>query len=80
MVVLIKKDIKVYSSNNINIDNIKDNTCFFSNKDGNSNDCKFIGEYKDLINLGFVIQKDFIDFCIDKINETIIYVENRNKL
>lgn len=80
MIILIKNNIEVYSANNINELTLKDNTCFFSNIDGNSNDCKFIGEYKDLINLGFVIQKDFIDFCIDKINETIIYVENRNKL
>lgn len=56
MVTLIKNNIKLYSSNNIELIDLKENTSFFSSENGNSNDCKFIGAYKDLINLGYKIQ------------------------
>ena len=56
MVILKKNNVKVYSSNNINLENIKENTSFFSSENGNSNECKFIATYKDLINLGWKIK------------------------
>lgn len=58
MITLIKNNIEVYSANNINELTLNEKTSFFSNKDGNSNECKFVGEYKDLINLGYKIPCD----------------------
>lgn len=60
MIILIKNNIKLYSANKINKLTLNEKTSFFTNIDGNSNDCKFIGEYKDLINLGYKIHEEEI--------------------